>query len=368
MFVKKLLLYTGILLNRIPVIKLNFKEKKMSKKLLIISFLLLYTASVFAGEEKRGEAGFMFLKVPMGARETSLGMTGLTSTTGAGAMYWNPANISASERPTFSLSYLNHFAGISSNYAAVSFPMSDVGVFALSFNYMSYGDIERTTVQNPDGGIGNYAPFEMAVGFGYSKQITDRVSGGMTVKFLTSKIDLVQATGYAFDFGFTYNTDFRGLKLGFAITNIGPQSRYEGDGLIRETTIDPATGETAFLRYGSEPFELPAAVNFGLSMDIYRDELNSVVGTLEQNVNSFQVSHTNLGAEYGFKNMFFVRGGFASALKKDRDYTNDGMSGLTLGAGVDYKFNDKFGAAVDYGYLDMGVLGATHRFTVGLKF
>ncbi|MBL7994425.1 hypothetical protein JNM05_03555, partial [bacterium] len=45
-----------------------------------------------------------------------------------------------------------------------------------------------------------------------------------------------------------------------------------------------------------------------------------------------------------------------------------GMSGLTLGAGVDYKFTDKFGAAVDYGFMDMGDLGKTHRFTVGLKF
>lgn len=340
----------------------------MNKKLLIIAFLMLYTVSAFAGQEKRGEAGFMFVKVPMGARETALGMSGLTSSTGAGAMYWNPANVSAADRPTFSFSYLNHFAGISSNYAAMSFPMSDVGVFGVSFNYMSYGDITKTTEANPEGGIGNYSPYELAVGFGYSKQITDRVSGGMTVKFLTSKIDLVQANGFAFDFGFTYNTDFRGLKLGFAITNIGPQTKYEGDGLTRETVIDNATGETAFLKYGSEPFELPASVNFGASMDIYRDEVNSLVGALEENVNSFQASHTNLGVEYGFKNMFFARGGYTSSFNKKYDYSSDGMSGLTLGAGVDYKFTDKFGATVDYSYVNMGVLGAVHRFTVGMKF
>ncbi len=336
------------------------------KKLLILTFLLLYTVSAFAGETKRGEAGFMFLKVPMGARETSLGTTGITSSFGAGAMYWNPANVASIDRPSFSMSYVNHFAGISSNYAAVSFPMSDIGVFGLSMNYMSYGDIEKTSELSPDGNIGNYSPYEMALGVTYSKQITDRVSGGMTVKFITSKIDLVQATGYAFDFGFTYNTDFRGLKLAFTVTNIGPQSRYEGDGLIRQITVDNATGETAFLNYGSEPFELPASVNFGGMMDIYRDEMNSVTGTLEQNVNAFQVSHTNFGVEYGFRNMFFARGGYTSALKSNRDYTDGG--GLTLGAGVDYKFTDRFGAAIDYGFLDMGDLGKTHRFTVGLKF
>ena len=338
------------------------------KKLLIMTFLLLYTVTAFAGETKRGEAGFMFLKVPMGARETSLGTTGITSSFGAGAMYWNPANVASIDRPSFSLSYVSHFAGISSNYAAVSFPMSDIGVFGLSMNYMSYGDIEKTTETSPDGNIGNYSPYEMAIGVTYSKQITDRVSGGMTVKMLTSKIDLVQANAYAFDFGFTYNTDFRGLKLAFTVTNIGPQARYEGDGLIRPVIIDAGNGEQAFLKYGSEPFELPASVNFGGMMDIYRDEMNSVTGAVEQNVNAFQVSHTNFGVEYGFNNMFFARGGYTSALKSDRDYTGRGMSGMTLGAGVDYKFTDNFGATVDYGFLDMGDLGKTHRFTVGLKF
>lgn len=339
------------------------------KKLLIMAFLLLYTVTAFAGETKRGEAGFMFLKVPMGARETALGTTGITSSFGAGAMYWNPANVASLDRPSFALSYVSHFAGISSNYAAVSFPMSDIGVFGVSMNYMSYGDIEKTTETSPEGGLGNYSPYEMAIGFTYSKQITDRVSGGMTVKVLSSKIDLVQANAYAFDFGFTYNTDYRGLKLAFTVTNLGPQARYEGDGLIRQTTVD-ASGQTAFLRYGSEPFELPASVNFGAVMDIYRDEQNSLTGAVEQNVNAFQVSHTNLGVEYGFKNMFFARGGYTSALKRDRDYrTGEAVyGGLTLGAGVDYKFTDKLGATVDYGYLNMGQLGGTHRFTVGLKF
>jgi hypothetical protein len=342
----------------------------MNKKILVTALALLYAVSAFAGEEKRGEAGFMFLKVPMGARETSLGTTGLTHSSGASAMYWNPANVSLVDGPSFSFSYLNHFAGIATNYAAIAVPMSDIGVFGLSLNYMSYGDITRTTVDNPDGGIGTYAPYDLALGFTYSKQITDRVSGGMTLKFINSTIDLVEASAYAFDFGFTYNTDFRGLKLAFVASNIGPQTQFQGDGLIRTQVVDATTGETAYLRYGSEPFELPASVAFGASMDIWRDEVNSVSGTLEQNINSFQVSRTNFGAEYGFKNMFFVRGGFTSALKSDRDYKTGSASqaGMTFGAGVNYKFNDQFGASVDYGFLDMGALGATHRFSVGVNF
>jgi opacity protein-like surface antigen len=345
----------------------------MRKKILSIVLAALFAMPAIAGEEKRGEAGFMFLKVPIGARETALGWTGLTSTSGAAALYWNPANAAGIDRPSFVFSYLNYFAGINSNYGAVTLPVSDVGVFGVSLNYMSYGDIEKTTEASPNGNLGTYSPYELALGVSYSKQITDRVSGGLTVKFIQSKIDFVSASGVAFDFGFSYNTGYRGLKMGFAATNIGPQSKYEGDGLTRQiTNVDPnQPSETAFLTFAAEPFELPAAVNFGASMDLYRNEQNAVVGILEQNINSFQVSRTNFGLEYGFQNMFFARLGYTSALKRDRDFRTGkaASAGLTLGTGVDYKFSDNLGMNVDYGYTNLGdALGNVHRFTVGVKF
>ncbi len=341
----------------------------MLKKILAISLVLLYATSVYAGGQKRGEAGFMFLKVPIGAREVSMGSTGLTSTTGANAIYWNPANVSAVDRPTISLSYLNHFAGISSNYLAVAFPMSDVGSFGVTFNYLGYGDIQKTTELQPDGGIGSYAPYDLAVGLTYSKQVTDRVSGGLTVKYLSQKIDLVQASGVSFDFGFTYNTDFRGLKLGFVASNLGTESSFDGDGLVREST-DPVTGDIQFRKFGSEPFEAPAAVAFGASMELYRNEQNSITGSAEQNVNSFQANRSNFGIEYGYNNMFFARTGYTSTFQEGKDVkTGKSMyAGMTFGLGLDYKLTDNLGATVDYGYLDVGQLGATHRMTIGVKF
>ncbi len=342
------------------------------RRIIIGLAICLMASASHAGEEKRGEAGFMFLKVPLGARETSLGMSGITTSQGAQALFWNPANASLSDRPTFSFTLLNHFAGITSNYGAVTFPLSDVGVFGASLNYVSYGDITKTTESSPDGSLGSFSPFEMAIGFSYSKQITDRVSGGLTLKFLSSKIDFVEASAYAFDFGFTYNTGFRNLKLGFVASNLGPQTRYTGDGLIREVpNIDPdASGESAFLRFGSEPFELPASVNFGASMDLYQNEQNSVTGMWDQNINSFQASRTNLGIEYGYRGTFFLRTGYTTTLKRDRDFRTgkSPLGGLTLGTGVSHQFGDHLAASFDYGYMNLGILDATHRFTLNIAF
>jgi opacity protein-like surface antigen len=341
-------------------------------KHIIIALVLLglFMPGVYAGGDKTGEAGFMFLKVPIGARETSMGMTGLTQSQGAAAMFWNPASISHADGITATFSYLSHFAGIKSNYMALAIPVGDIGTFAFNLNYLSYGQIEITTTSQPNGTGVNYTPADMAFGLGYSKQVTDRVSVGVVTKFIYSKIDQVSSTSFAFDFGFLYNTGYRGLKLGFMMSNLGPQAKYQGDGLTRElANQDWGSTNSAFLYYGSEPFEMPAAVNFGISMDVFRNENNALIVNLEQNVNNFQANRSNLGMEYGFNNMFFVRGGYTSAFSKNADYsTTDKMGGMTFGAGLNYKFSDSFGVGVDYGYMHMGKLDPGHRMTVNFSF
>lgn len=341
------------------------------KRILSIVFALavLVGNDVQAGEDKIGEAGFMFLKVPIGARETSLGLSGLTTTTGASALYWNPAGVSGLDNMSFQFSYLNYFAGISSNYFAVAIPVEEVGTFAASINYMSYGDIEITTVDRPQGTGSVYSPYDMAVTFGYSKMVTDRVSAGLSAKLLYSKIDEVSATGMAFDFGFVYNTQFKGLKLGFAMTNVGMQSKYQGEGMTFEDLRDDFGNQTVFWRLDTEPFELPASVNFGLSMDLFRNEQNAVVGMVEQNVNNLQANRSNFGLEYGFKEMFFLRGGYTSSFQKNVDFTSGGNTGgYSFGGGIAYKISETSKVTMDYGYSNLGIFDAVHRFTVGFGF
>jgi hypothetical protein len=320
---------------------------------------------LFAGEEKTGVAGFYFLKLPVTARETALGMSGLTSS-GVSAVYWNPANISSAEGVNFMFSHLDHFADINAEFVGFSLPVEGMGTFALSLNVLRWGEIEETTERNPEGTGATFSPIDMAFGVSYSRQITDRVSGGMTIKYITSKIAAVSATGVAFDFGFSYNTGYKGLKLGFAATNLGVQSRYDGDGLQEELQIDPSNQDIT-LRFASEPFELPASVNFGLSVDLYRSEQSSVIGMAEQNINNLQSDRTNFGVEYGFKDMFFVRGGYTSTFRKDVDVW--GKAGtFTAGVGVQYKVSESRNLAIDYSYMDQKILDASHRFTVSFGF
>ena len=62
--------------------------------------------------------------------------------------------------------------------------------------------------------------------------------------------------------------------------------------------------------------------------------------------------------EYGYNNMFFLRGGYK---------TNHDEQGLTLGGGIDVNISD-FSLGVDYSYLDFGNFDAVTSFLLILDF
>jgi hypothetical protein len=336
------------------------------------SFMILaiLVGQLLHAGDGRGEAGWMFLKVPLGARETSLGWTGLTHTSGAAAIYWNPANVSRVDGPTASLSYLNHFAGIRSNYVAATYPVKESFVLGISINYMNYGDFVRTTETSPDGGIGTFTPYDLALGVTFSRPIMTKLHAGLTAKYLHSKIDKVTASGLSVDFGLAYDVGMRGLRIGTSVTNAGPSSRYGGSGLV-QTVTDPVSGSQSQVRYGSTAFELPTSLAIGASGDMYRNEENVVTGMIEQNVNSAQVDRTNFGVEYGYRDMFFGRVGYTTAFQRDKDFRSGkaAWGGFTAGVGAVYSFSETLKGNIDYGFVNLGEnLGSAHRFTIGVAF
>lgn len=80
--------------------------------------------------------------------------------------------------------------------------------------------------------------------------------------------------------------------------------------------------------------------------------------------NNFWSDEYKIGAEYGFDDMFFVRGGYVLAPEVDKDAHIYGFSG---GIGVDYQSNG-FGVKFDYAYRDVKVFDAGHIFSVTLGF
>jgi len=327
-----------------------------------IVVLIALCSSAAAGDfSKVGSAGAQFLKIGMGARYIGLGEASTAITNDAYSMYWNPAGLSHMEMTEFAFTNVNWIEDVSLNYVSLTTPMSFGGALGISMTVLSVGDMERTTVYEPEGTGEMFDASSYSVSVGYGRSMTDRFSIGISFKYVSERIDESNSSGFAFDMGTQFNTGLDDLRMGMAITNLGPGMEFSGSNLDfnyeREqdnTNYDPVNAQL-----GTEDYDLPLNFKFGLAYDIMAN--HSSVWTIaaeakHPNDNDQQLS---LGTEYSWNEMVALRAGYKFEYEEE---------GLTLGGGVNLQPTTGSNLVIDYAWSDFGRLESVHRFSFGIRF
>jgi len=340
------------------------------KKLFLLSLalLLVLSAVLLAGNEQRiGTAGAQELRIPIGSRGSALGGSLIANASGAEALYWNPAGVATMSGTEAMFSHLEYFADMNLEYVAMATTIEGFGTLGASVKVLSIGEILKTTSADRQGNGGEtFSPTFSVIGLTYARQFTDRVSFGATGYFINEKIDLVEARGVAFDFGFTYVPNWRALKFGVVLKNFGPQMQFSGSGFDIKTQppgTDPNSSNKT-LRSESEGFDLPSSIQFGVAWNaLETNEMNDleVSGTFQ--ANNFSQDEFKGGAEYSYNDMFFLRGGFVGSSQDD--YTFGG----SFGAGVKLNWSGSH-ISLDYSWQQVDVNGFDDNqyFTVKFAF
>jgi hypothetical protein len=295
------------------------------------------------------------------------------------ALYWNPAGVAASEMSTeVMFSHLNWIADINVEYAAVTSRMGEVGVLGVSFKTVGFGDIEQTTVENPDGTGTMYSPNYLTMGLTYSRAMTDRIHFGVTTKLISEKIMRESAMGIGFDFGLQYVTGISGLKLGITLMNLGPNMRFEGPDLEHAVVL-PGTedgSEEEAIRTTLASFDLPSYLQMGISYDYPFNGQHMVTAMGSFQNNGYSYDQYNLGVEYNYDSMVFLRGAFTAAYREDDPIEDNGflsadedyLWGPSFGAGFKFNLTPRTPLSFDYAYRSAEFFDAPQWFTVTAGF
>jgi hypothetical protein len=310
------------------------KPMTIVRAIAVMAALSLGATTALAGSESRlGTGGASELRIAVGARSVALGGAHVGSVTGPEALFYNPAGIAWSDDESSTqvmFSYNRWIADIDRNYVAVIQRMGSSGTLGVSVNVLSVGEMERTTEAAPDGTGEVFSPTFATLGLTYARQLTDRVSFGGTAHYVAERILQETAAGVAFDFGFQYDTDYRGLRLGFAMKNFGPNLEYRGSDFGRISRV-PGDDPNAFghdLSLSAAAFELPSSFEFGMSYPAWRGPQGSLGLHGLYTSNSFNVDEGRFGAEFLYKQDFALRAGYKYT-------TNDeDLFGMSYGAGV----------------------------------
>jgi hypothetical protein len=335
----------------------------MKRKILIpIAMLLSFFMVLQAGDVSRlGTTSGTQLVIPVGAKALAMGGAPLGIISGAEAIYWNPAGISTSPKSEVLFNNMQYIAGIDVNYLAFVFNGGNIGAFGLHLKALDFGAIEETTEAFPDGTGNTYSPTFLVTGLTYSRLLTDRIMAGVTGKVIYESIMETSAATLAFDLGVQY-TFGRNLYIGVVMKNVGGKMKYNGRNLERRFSIPSSSliSDDGFFRGVPLASDIPSTFSIGVSYNVNINEDNGlIVNGSFNNANAASDLLTG-GLEYGFRDLFFLRGGYGYNLQN----SDDNIFGFSFGVGIKYPVGN-FDFYFDYAYRELtDYFDASNIFTV----
>lgn len=210
---------------------------KFLKTMLMLALAASFIGGVADAQvRKAGLTGASFLKIGVGARAVALGSAYTTVRSDVNQMFWNPAGIALKDGNTQATFTYNQWIADLSHYAAgVSHDFGTWGTWGIGFVAMGVSDIPANRDVVPSFLAGTYTGFQdpntsatynyndTAVSFSWAYQFTDRLTMGMTGKYINQSIDGQSANAYAVDAGAIFDIGYKGARIGARINNLGSE-------------------------------------------------------------------------------------------------------------------------------------------------
>lgn len=306
------------------------------KRILISWFLLVLIISVFGrvtvAQTSAGQTAGNFLSVGIGARATGMGGAYTALSEGAIATYWNPAGLVSVEDGEVSLSHFEWMQDITIEQGSFAYKMNERSVVALSVTYLNYGFIQG--YDQTGATTEELSAADWAAGLSLAFSLNDRISTGITGKYVNQRIDDFSGNAFAFDLGLKYNSDV--FILGGYLGNAGGKMKFD-----------------------DHEEKLPFTARFGLALKPFGEKFLIATDVDHRFDGNMTVRQ---GFELNFNDQYFVRSGMSFYPdNQSKAVSND------LSFGVGFRFNI---AELDYAFTpaDKYTSEEIHRLTLGFRF
>jgi opacity protein-like surface antigen len=312
-----------------------------------------------------GTTAASFLEVGIGSRAIGMGGAFVAIANDASTIYWNPGGLSRLPRGEVIFEHIEWLADISFNYIGLAIPLQEYGSLGLFVTSVSIPRMQVRTVEYPDGTGEYFDASDLAFGFSLAKNLTDKFSIGVNVKYISERIWHERSQGFAIDVGTLYYTGIGSLVIGAAITNFGSAMKMDGSDLIiyyDEAPLIDGNNDRIMGKLLTDEWPLPLNMQFGLAFDVYNSDKSRLQVALDAFHPINNTESINLGFELSILKMLFVRAGYKALFQQDTE------EGLTLGCGLQYKMFGQSYIKCDYAYADFGLLNDVNRFTLSLNF
>ncbi len=340
--------------------RVNFMKHISKFFLAVILFTTITNAQLIPnlGGQRVGISAYQFLKIGVGARATAFGDAYVAIANDASALFWNPAGLIYIPGHQVFLAHTQYVADINHDFIGAAYKLSSSDVIGLSVLSLSTDDMPITNETNPFG-TGRYFKYsDIAVGLTYSRQMTSQFSFGATLKYIEETLDILKMRSVLIDIGTYYWTGLGSVRFAVVVTNFG--SDVSPTGIVE---LYDGNKITNFQSYSP-----PTLFKMGIAFESYQTEMHRVTTSIQLNHPNDNAENIRLGAEYSWKEMFFIRAGVKRTIGESI-FGKDGTSeeDISLGAGVKIPINIAK-IDVDYAYSNFNRLGSIHRISLNFTF
>lgn len=342
----------------------------MKKKSLIFILVVSLWGNLAIGQgprsvSKRGTTAAPFLSIAQGARALALGGAFVAIANDVSSMYWNPAGVAELKGFHFMVDHTNWFADIKYDYLGATIDLGSFGGLGVNMTLSNIAEMKVTTVEQQDGTGELFGVTDLAFGITYALRLTDDFSIGFNPKVVYQKIWKMSATAFALDMGVKYRTPFEGFTLGMSISNFGTKMQMQGNNAL--VLYDPAPGNSGNngqipAELSTDEWELPLNFRVGIAYDLPLGDIGKMTLAADAAHPSDNYESVNVGGEYVYDDVLYVRGGMKSLFLADSE------EGFTVGIGIKQLLLGNVQFSVDYAYQDLSRLKNAQKFTFGISF
>lgn len=272
---------------------------------------------------------YNFLRIPVSAHAAAVGGENVTlSDDDETLMFSNPALLSHASDKNINLNYMNYMQGAKALSAAFNKVVMPRGQVAVSAQYMDYGTMKEADSYGQI--IGDFKAKDIALAGYFSYMLTDKLSAGITAKFITSYIADYNSIGVGVDLGMNYFDPEKEWSISAVAKNLGGQIKA----------------------YDDEYEAMPLDLQIGVSKRLVGTPLRFHATLSDLNHLDYKlIDHLGFGADLILSRNIWVGGGYSIRRSKEMSIgTGDNESshgaGLSLGAGLN---TDKFKLNIGWG-------------------
>jgi hypothetical protein len=287
------------------------------KKVVFALFGILFTLMMKAQESQEV---FTFLRLPVSAHVAALGGDNVTiDDDDPTLIFHNPALICNTADKSINLNFMTYMEGAKTASASFIKAWGERATWGVSAQYMNYGSMEEMTPDNIE--LGDFAAKDIAVAGTFAYLLSNRWSGGVTLRFVSSSIAGYNSIGIASDLGLNYFDEERGWSISAVAKNLGGQVKAYQD------------------EYEKIPLDLLIGVSKRLNAAPIR--FSATFSRLNRWDTSF-IQHVALGVDVFIGESIYIAGGY-NFRRRDEMKVSDGDgssshgAGLSVGAGLSLK-------------------------------